>query len=180
MSLDTVLLPARPGPGPGLRPPPTPGRPPSMFHVVVLTGGWGEAGGDRTLKSSHPQIFPLMVMPISKAAFSAKITGVQAPPSPSNPDGGVSPPPRTTPRVTSTTTSCRHCVLRALGLTPGSMSSRLREPRARPRSAPRDTESQHKVALACADRGPAFTASRGHRTRHSSSPSCPMVTPSFR
>lgn len=169
----------RPAPAraPGLRAP-RPGRPPSMSHVVVLTGGWGEAGGDRTLKSSHSQISPLTVMPISKAAFSAKITGVQAPPSPSNLDGGASCPPRTMPRDTSAATSRRPRAPLALGLTPGSMSSRLREPGRGPGTS-RGNGVTAQGRVASNDRGPALAASRGHRTRHSSSLSCPTATTAY-
>lgn len=53
----------------------------SMFHVVVITG-WGEGeegGGSHTCKSSPWHPFLLMVMPLSKAASSAKIAGLNSP-----------------------------------------------------------------------------------------------------
>lgn len=82
-------------------------------------GGWGEAGGDRTLKSSHPRVFPLTAMPVSKAAFSAKITGVRTLRLPVTWTEGVLSAENHAPRH-QRTTLCGPHVLPALGTTPGS------------------------------------------------------------
>lgn len=67
-----------PQPRPRAEWPPAPSQhvPCSCYNWV---GGGGRREGHHTLKSSHRQIFPLMVMPTSKAALSARITGLKAP-----------------------------------------------------------------------------------------------------
>lgn len=67
-----------PQPRPWAEWPPAPSQhvPRSRYNWV---GGGGRREGHHTPKSSHRQIFPLMAMPTSKAALSARITGLKAP-----------------------------------------------------------------------------------------------------